>query len=203
MATRIMGDSLFTQTNLAKTYSYDLNLDAVDFVSLQAVYTDATPAAKTFVDANVTVAADTVTITAHGYTTGLKGQLTTTGTLPAGLATSTNYWLVVVNANTIGFATSLANAVAGTKIDITAAAGGGTHTFTATALSTTGNVVKLQASNDSVNFADISGDTVTITAGGNTVWDLGRPGYRVVRILSTPSTGSITLTVAINAKGDK
>jgi hypothetical protein len=55
-------------------------------------------------------------------------QLTTTTTLPAGLATATDYYVIKVSDTTIKFATSYANAVAGTAIDITDA-GTGTHTI--------------------------------------------------------------------------
>lgn len=53
--------------------------------------------------------------------------LTTTGTLPAGLATSTIYFIIKVSANTFKLATTIANAEAGTAINITDA-GTGTHT---------------------------------------------------------------------------
>lgn len=43
-------------------------------------------------------------------------RLTTTGTLPGGLAVNTDYWLIYVDANTVAFATSRANAALGTKI---------------------------------------------------------------------------------------
>ena len=55
-------------------------------------------------------------------------QLTTTGTLPAGLALATDYYVIKVTDITIKLATSYANAVAGTAIDITDA-GTGTHTI--------------------------------------------------------------------------
>lgn len=53
-------------------------------------------------------------------------QLSTSGTLPAGLTTATNYYVIKVSDTTCKFATSYANAVAGTAIDITDA-GTGTH----------------------------------------------------------------------------
>lgn len=55
-------------------------------------------------------------------------QLTTTTTLPAGLATATDYYVIKVTDLTCKFATSYANAVAGTAINITDA-GTGTHTI--------------------------------------------------------------------------
>jgi len=59
--------------------------------------------------------------------TGTRVRLTTTTTLPAGLATATDYYVIVVDENTFKLATTYANAVAGTQIDITDA-GTGTHT---------------------------------------------------------------------------
>lgn len=55
-------------------------------------------------------------------------RLTTTTTLPAGLATATDYYVIKISDTTCKFATSYANAVAGTAIDITDA-GSGTHTI--------------------------------------------------------------------------
>lgn len=90
--------------------------------------TIASSAGRTF-----TVASQTegeLTSTAHGFLTGDGPvQLTTTGTLPTGLAASTNYWVIEVDANTIQFATSLANALAGTFIVLSS---NGTPTNTAT-----------------------------------------------------------------------
>lgn len=149
----------------------------------------------------VNLTTDRVTITTHGQQTGSKGQMTTSSALPTGLSTSTDYFIIKIDANTVQFASSLANAVAGTAIDLTNA-GVGTQTFTPTA--STGNILKLQAGNDGVNYADISGDTVTIaTSSGSTVWDLGTPGYRYVNILYTPSAGQITLSVILNGKADR
>ena len=55
-------------------------------------------------------------------------RLTTTTTLPAGLALATDYYVIKVTDTTIKLATSYANAVAGTAINITDA-GTGTHTI--------------------------------------------------------------------------
>jgi hypothetical protein len=55
-------------------------------------------------------------------------QVSTTTTLPAGLAAATDYYVIKVSDTTIKLATSYANAVAGTAIDITSA-GTGTHTI--------------------------------------------------------------------------
>lgn len=59
--------------------------------------------------------------------TGTRVRLTTTTTLPGGLATATDYYVIRVDDDTFSLATSYANAVAGTAINITDA-GTGTHT---------------------------------------------------------------------------
>lgn len=58
--------------------------------------------------------------------TGTRMRLTTTTTLPAGLATATDYYYIKVTDSTFKLATSYANAIAGTAINITDA-GTGTH----------------------------------------------------------------------------
>ena len=56
------------------------------------------------------------TLNSHGFV-GLECvELTTTGALYTGLTANTNYWVIYINANTFYLATSLANAIAGTKI---------------------------------------------------------------------------------------
>lgn len=60
--------------------------------------------------------------------TGTRVRLTTTTTLPAGLALATDYYVIKVTDSTFKLATSYANAIAGTAIDITSA-GTGTHTM--------------------------------------------------------------------------
>lgn len=157
----------------------------------------------------VNLSTESVSITAHGQYTGSKGQLTSTGTLPTGLSLSTDYFVIVVDANTIQFASSLANAVLGTAVDITGY-GIGTQTFTPTTSS--GGVIKAQASCDGVYFTDInptnfpncSPATVTVsTTTGGACWDLGKPSFRYVNILFTPSAGTITFSVLINSKSDR
>lgn len=59
--------------------------------------------------------------------TGTRVRLTTTTTLPAGLSLATDYYVIKVSDTTFKLATSYANAVAGTQINITDA-GTGTHT---------------------------------------------------------------------------
>ncbi len=195
------GDTLVTQTAIATSYSYDLCLDNIDGAALQVTYTDGTPAAKTFVDADVTVIGDIIAKTAHGFPNGLKVAATNAGgALPAGLST-TNYYVYRIDADSFKLCSSLANVLTTTAVDITAAAGGGTHTLTPAALG--GIVVKLQCSNDGTNFDDHASYTVTISAAGTKMWNLADQYYRYARVLHTPSAGALTLTVVLNAKSSE
>lgn len=74
----------------------------------------------TFADTDVIVGADTITITAHGQSTGQRARLSSVNTVPTGLLEGTEYYIIKVDANTIKLATSYSNANAGTAIDITA-----------------------------------------------------------------------------------
>lgn len=84
------------------------------------------------VQTTVDTSADTINFGAHGWYTGVKGQLTISGgTLPTGLALTTDYWLIREDADKVKFATSLADAVAGTAVSITdEGTAGETITFT-------------------------------------------------------------------------
>lgn len=95
---------------------------------------NATVGSNTFVGGIEAVATDLVTVP-NVYRQGDGPvQLTTTGTLPAGLATGTNYWLIVPAGITtgvnqkVGFAASPSNARNGEKINLTGS-GTGTHTI--------------------------------------------------------------------------
>ncbi len=71
-----------------------------------------------------------LTITAHGLVTG-DGPATPRnvgGALPAPLVALTEYWIIRVDANTIKLATSQANAIAGTAVNLTTN-GTGTNTL--------------------------------------------------------------------------
>ncbi len=82
--------------------------------------------AQTFLAAAVTVAPDEITIALHGYTEGQGPfRLTTSDTLPAGTAVATNYYIQVVNENTI----KLRVTPDGSVVDLTDQ-GVGTHTIT-------------------------------------------------------------------------
>jgi hypothetical protein len=66
-------------------------------------------------------ATDVCTITGHGFVLAQKVRTVATfgGSLPGGLAEATDYFVIPIDANTFKLATSSANAIAGTAINIT------------------------------------------------------------------------------------
>jgi len=113
-------------------------IDIVGFYRLTSVTTATAQATTNTLSQSDTFTADASTDTCT-YTsvvnipsnilTGTRVRLTTTTTLPAPLATATDYYVIRLSNTTFRLATSYANAVAGTQINITDA-GTGTHTIT-------------------------------------------------------------------------
>jgi hypothetical protein len=155
------------------------------------------------IDSAVNVTDDTLTLSAHGYTTGLKGQVSISGggTLPTGLSASTDYFVIVVDANTVKLATSLANALAGTAIDIEdQGTADKTVTFTPTALA--GGVVHLECSVDKVNWFDVASMTANMTASSSTLWHITNAGYMYVRLNAVVTAGQVTVNAKVAQKGE-
>ena len=178
----------YEEDDIITTWRSDvIDLSGLKSFSMQAVINVDVPAADE-VEA-VDTDEDTATFTAHDLTTGLKGQLTTTDTLPAGLSLLTDYFIIVVDADTVKFATTLANALAGTDVDITDA-GTGTHTFTPTAIA--GATLTLEKSNDNVHFDAIeSATSITVDA---TKWlEKDEPTYKYFRMSYTLTAGRISV----------
>ena len=118
-----------------------------------------------FVDGDVTVGADTIDETAHEMETGQAYTLSNSGgALPGGLSAAT-YYIIRTNADTVELATSFALAKAGTPVDITSAAGGGTHFLTPSAGSfNERTVAKTNGVNHRTGSVYIPAtDTVTLT----------------------------------------
>lgn len=107
-------------------------VDLVGFYRVTSVTTTTAQSMTNTLSAFSTFTADDTTdICTHSninlmpYT---RVQLTTTTTLPAGLSLATDYYVIKVTDTTIKLATSYANAVAGSAINITST-GTGTHTI--------------------------------------------------------------------------
>lgn len=79
----------------------------------------------TFASTDVNTTTDAIHVVSHGLATG-QGPVwvSSAGTLPTGLVAATAYWVIAVDADHFQLATSLANALAATQINITAAGSG-------------------------------------------------------------------------------
>lgn len=113
-------------------------VDVVGFYRVTAVTTTSAQATTNTLGQSDTFTADattdllTYTSTANfpsNLLVGTRVRLTTTTTLPGGLALATDYYVIRVSDTTCKLATSYANALASTAINITDA-GTGTHTIT-------------------------------------------------------------------------
>lgn len=81
-----------------------------------------------FDNTDVNTTDNQVTVPGHNLETGFGPvRIDVSGTIPAGLDATVNYWLIKVDDDTLQFATSKANAIAGTEVDITTT---GSGTFT-------------------------------------------------------------------------
>lgn len=157
-------------------------------------------------NSEVDVDDDEVTIPAHGLSTGLKGQLTSTGTLPAGLSTGVDYFVIVIDTNTIQFAASLADAIAvpGVPVAITdEGTDAAVNTFTSTAIA--GGAAKMQISNDATdvtpsNWSDY-GSSQNVTADANLYFSGTNPGGNWMRMVYTLTAGRMQIDTAIVVKG--
>lgn len=110
-------------------------VDVVGFYRKTSVTTTTAEATANTLGQSATFTAATTDICTYTSTTsypsnilvGTRVRLTTTTTLPAPLALATDYYVIRLSDTTFSLATSYANAIAGTAIDITTT-GTGTHT---------------------------------------------------------------------------
>lgn len=185
--------SEIAQTGALTAVQLNANAGRVKGYSVQQVITVTTPSAGAFTAA----ASNICTKSAHGMKTGLKVQVSTTTTLPAGLSAATDYYVIYLSASTFSLAASLSDANAGTAIDITDA-GTGTHTITPTAIA--GCNVKFQGSNDGTNYTDLASAT-NITATVNLLTEKVDPMFDYVRAYFTMTAGQISIAQTTLVKG--
>lgn len=87
--------------------------------------TSLTVATQTFPSTDINTGADHIRIDGHGYAPGDAFIFDNQGgTTPTGISNVTTYYAVVDNVNVFGVATSYNNALANTRVDITAAGSG-------------------------------------------------------------------------------
>jgi hypothetical protein len=212
------GTSTITQVRTALNASALSNvLILASGTSSSTMTTAAAIALSGGANSKVSIPNDTITVTAHGMFTGQVVQLSSTGTLPTGLSTSTNYYVLAVDANTLAFYDTQAHAVAAFQtngipsptglINITAdGTAGSTITITPTAIS--GCSYKLQKSNSynpttnpSAMFIDVvsaeaaSVITNTITTSANSMASAFHASYDWGKVLFAISAGSILVSI--------
>lgn len=194
---RVDADTFKLATSEAHALAGTGIVDPVDQGAGTHTFTVAAQTAVTAAHTDVTVGDTTLTKTAHGMLNGLVGQFTTTTTLPAGLATSTNYYVIPMTVNTFRVATSAANALAGTFVDVSTV-GTGTHTFTATTLAIS---IQPQISNDPDTVGWVSyGSPTTATATGDTMYDIPTD-YKWARLAVAMTSGQMTFKAMTAGQG--
>lgn len=188
----------FASAYSARSAVYSVGTKGIDSVNCMAIIDVDTPAAVIVASASIVFATGTWTSAAHGLTTGLKVQLTTSSALPAPLLVATDYYVIRVTADTFKLASSLVNAQAGTAITLSDA-GVGNQTVTPTALA--GGTIKLQQSYDGTNWADL-GSATNVTADGNICLEKDRPTCNYVSAYITLTAGHVSATLQWLLKGD-
>jgi hypothetical protein len=152
--------------------------------------TVAAPASLTIPTTAVSTANDTITSVAHKLTTGTKLTYLKVGaTAITGLTDGTAYYTIVVDADTFKLASSLANAQAGTAIDLTGT-GSSTQTFTGDTATATATIAA----------GAVTAVTVTATGTGYT----SAPAVTITQPVLTIPTSGITIAtdkIAYTAHG--
>lgn len=151
-------------------------------------------------DGEVNVEDSEITIPSHGFPEGFKVRLTTTGTLPAPLLTATDYFVIVIDANTIQLAESLAEALAGTEIELTdAGSDDAVHTVTGVALA--GASVTFKKSNNMIDWVTIQSAT-SITVDGSVMLEQANVSYRYFMVTKALTSGVVDLQANVLVIGD-
>ncbi len=131
---------------------------------------------------------------------GTRVRLTTTTTLPAPLATATDYYVIRLSDTTFSLATTYANAIAGTAIDITTT-GTGTHTIT-WLLPRYTNGAGVQAIYFNSNATPLGAATPNLSLGyTNSAQVAGRATPTVLPVGKTAASNSIILYSGASGAG--
>ena len=201
MSKRLIQKSFPVNDVTGTSYSDIIDLEGAKTISVQAIVDVDTPAAKVFLAAAIDIVTDEITIVGHGLPVGLKGQVSNPGTLPTGISAVTDYFVIVIDEDTIQLATTLANAIAVPAVprDITNI-GAGTNTFTPVAIA--GGTWTLQQSNDAVNYSDVASGTA-VTADGVIFIEKIDPTSLKMRIKCVVTAGSYSSENHVLVKGDE
>jgi hypothetical protein len=191
-----LSDAIMANASLNTIVSSTWNISGVVTTTATAVGVNAyellttTPAAVSVSGAAMTggaaspisSSAETITKAYHGMATALGVRFdTVSGTAPGGLTSGVTDYAIVPNINTIKLATTSTGAIAGVALDIGSQTGGGSFTLTPMAFAGTPSF-KIQVSNDASSWFDLNVASITYSAPGNYLWDLGQPSYRFMRV---------------------
>lgn len=138
---------------------------------------------------SVDAGADTLDHTAYVLLTGTRVRMTSSGTLPAGLSLATDYYVIKISSTSMKLATTYANAIAGTAINLTDV-GSGTHTINwLLPRYTNGNGVQAIAWNTNATAMGAATPSISLPSYSNSEQTSGR---------ATPATLPIGKTAAAN-----
>lgn len=142
----------------------------------------------------VTTGADSLTINNHPFNVGERVYITTTATLPGGLSALTEYFIIDTDVNTIKLATTKANAIAGTAIDLTTTGSGTIVVEHTKYIEASGNGL---LSVDSTNV--VASDRILLKNQTTTFQN----GIYVVTVIGSVSTPAVvTRALDANAQGE-
>lgn len=156
------------------------------------------------VASEVNIVDSEITIPSHGYATGAPVVATTTGTLPAPLQLATTYYVIVVDSNTIQLAETLAEAQAGTFIELVDdGSEGAVNTLTGTAKAGSVQPQVTNVANPSDSDWVNKGTATTLTGGAQNVvieYDRKEMAYSKFRVTIGSIAGSFDFKVIGNFK---
>jgi hypothetical protein len=127
------------------------------------------------------------TATAHGLVSGSRVRIASSGTIPAPLAATVDYFAIVTGASTLKLATTLANATANTSINLTDA-GSGVLTLNEQTLTAADSVaVLINKELNGAGYARLAIDNL----GAATI--IGVNGEKPPKVLSFTNSGAANL----------
>lgn len=192
------GDALKAAINADSPGAADLVLVSGSNASVLVILAETNLAGGT--DGEVNVDDSELSIPSHGFPSGFKIRLTTTGTLPAPLLTATDYFVIVIDDDTIQLASSLVNALAETNIELEDA-GSDDAVHTATGVALAGATITFQKSNDGTNWINIQSAT-SITVDGSVMLNQPNVSYRYFKAVKALTAGVVDLQAHILVLGD-
>lgn len=185
--------------------------DSTDVSTLAATVANAYETVATIATADVSTGDDEITETAHKFVTGQKVTYANGGgTDMTGLTNNTDYFVIKTGANTFKLATTYANAVAGTAINITGTGNNAqtlravyTGTFTSQSAGTALIKVVVDSGadmttigSDVVNFSHTIGETCVFSTPAAISWVANGTGIRSSRDLKLKSIKRTDCTAA-------